>query len=141
MAAIEKRGKNSYRLTVSCGYDTFGKNIYKKKTITLDENLTEKKSKEELQRQFILFKKQVESGKLMDGENILFADFINHWLANYAEREFAPSTLHVYKMRLHKRVIPALGHLKLTQIKPMHLLEFYDDKPDDFWEGGDDNDV
>jgi len=25
MAAIEKRGENSYRLTVSCGYDRNGK--------------------------------------------------------------------------------------------------------------------
>ncbi|MCB2291574.1 hypothetical protein LGK97_17775 [Clostridium sp. CS001] len=35
MAAIEKRGENSYRLTVSCGYDKLGKQIRKARTIDL----------------------------------------------------------------------------------------------------------
>ena len=35
MASIEKRGENSYRLTVSCGYDKLGKQTRKFKTIDL----------------------------------------------------------------------------------------------------------
>lgn len=125
MAAIEKRGENSYRLTVSCGYDSKGKKIFKKKTINLPANMTEKQREKELQKQFNLFQEAVEKGTYLDGSKITFGEFINKWLVDYAEKELAPSTLHVYKTRIEKRIIPALGHIKLDRLQPTHLLEFY----------------
>lgn len=124
MAAIEKRGENSFRLTVSCGYDKDGKKLLKHKTINLSD-IKPKKQPEEAQRQWILFKDEVEKGLYLDAGKITFEDFIQKWLKDYAESELAPKTLHRYKELLNSRIIPALGHIKLNKLQPTHLTEFY----------------
>lgn len=124
MAAIEKRGENSYRLTVSCGYDKEGKQIVKRKTINLN-HIKPNKQQEEAEKQFILFKDEVEKGLFLDSGKITFEDFINKWLKDYAEHELAPKTLFSYKDILKSRIIPALGHIKLNKLQPTHLNEFY----------------
>ena len=131
MANIEKRGANKYRITVSCGYDNKGKKLRKHKTITLPEDITERQKEKELQKQAILFEKEVEKGNVLDGDKITLSEFIEKWLTAYAEKELAPSTLHVYKMRIRKRIIPALGHIKLSKLQPHHLMEFYNNIADE----------
>jgi integrase len=124
MAAVEKRGESSYRLTVSCGYDKQGKKIVKRKTIDL-EHIKPNKREEEANKQWILFKDEVEKGIFLDAGKISFEDFIEKWLKDYAEHELAPKTVFRYKEILNSRVVPALGHIKLTQLQPTHLNEFY----------------
>jgi transcriptional regulator with XRE-family HTH domain len=124
MAAIEKRGENSYRLTVSCGYDKQGKQIMKRKTLDLS-HLKPNKQMEEAEKQFILFSEEVEKGLYLDAGKITFEDFVDKWLKDYAEHELAPMTLHRYKGLLDSRILPALGHIKLNKLQPTHLTEFY----------------
>jgi integrase len=124
MAAIEKRGDNSYRLIVSCGYDKEGKKIMKRKTIDLS-HVKPNKQLEEANKQWILFKDEIEKGIYFDEGKISFEDFIEKWLKDYAEPELAPKTLHRYKELLASRIIPALGHIKLNKLQPTHLTEFY----------------
>ncbi|URZ08936.1 tyrosine-type recombinase/integrase [Clostridium felsineum] len=123
MAAIQKRGKNSYRLTVSCGYDKQGKKIRKYKTIDLS-HIKPNKQLEEAQKQFVLFENEVKKGLYLDTGKITFEEFIDKWLKDYAEAELAPKTLLRYK-KLLDRIIPALGHIKLNKLQPTHLVEFY----------------
>jgi integrase len=124
MAAVEKRGESSYRLTVSCGYDKQGKKLMKRKTIDLT-HIKPNKREEEANKQWILFKDEVEKGIFLDAGKITFEDFIEKWLKDYAEHELAPKTLHRYKELLNTRIIPVLGHIKLNQLQPTHLTEFY----------------
>lgn len=124
MAAIEKRGKNSYRLTVSCGYDKEGKKIRKYRTIDLS-HIKPNKQLEEAQKQFALFQNEVEKGLYLDAGKITFEDFIHKWLKDYADHELAPKTLFSYKEIINSRIIPALGHIKLNKLQPTHLTEFY----------------
>lgn len=124
MAAIEKRGDNSYRLTVSCGYDKQGKKIMKRKTVDLS-HIKPNKQLEEANKQWILFKDEVEKGIYLDAGKITFEDFILKWLKDYAEPTLAPKTLFRYKEILNSRVIPSLGHIKLNRLQPTHLTEFY----------------
>jgi integrase len=124
MAAIVKRGDNSYRLTVSCGYDKEGKQIRKTKTIDLS-HISSKKQLAEAEKQFILFQEEIEGGLYIDAGKVTFETFINKWLKDYAEPTLAPKTVHRYKELLNTRIIPALGHIKLNKIQPTHLTEFY----------------
>lgn len=124
MATIQKRGENSYRLTVSCGYDNEGKQIRKTKTIDLS-HISPKKQQAEAEKQFILFKEEIEGGLYLDASKVSFETFINKWLTDYAEPNLAPKTLHRYKEILNSRIIPTLGHIKLNKLQPTHLNEFY----------------
>lgn len=124
MASIEKRGKNSYRLTVSCGYDKEGKQIVKRKSINLS-HIKPNKQMQEAQKQFTLFENEVKNGLYLDAGKITFEDFIHKWLKDYADHELAPKTLFSYKEIINSRIIPALGHIKLNKLQPTHLTEFY----------------
>lgn len=131
MASIERRSDTTYRLTVSCGYGSDGKKIRKKKTITLPAGMTPKQVEKELQKQAVLFEREVETGTYLDGEKITLAEFTQKWLMDYAEKRLAPGSLNPYKMRLEKRILPALGHIKLAKLQPHHLLEFYNNLGED----------
>ncbi|HEY5576416.1 MAG TPA: site-specific integrase [Clostridiaceae bacterium] len=130
MAAIEKRGESSYRLTISCGYDKTGKKKFKKKTIDLS-HLKANKQLAEAEKQFHLFQAEVEKGTYLDAGKMSFVDFIDKWLKDYAEPSLAPKTLFSYKEILYKRIIPSLGHIKLNKLQPTHLVEFYNNLRED----------
>ncbi len=129
MAAIEKRGENSYRLTVSCGYDKLGKQVRKARTIDLS-HISPKKQQAEAEKQFILFQDEIKKGQYVDNEKITLEEFIQKWLADYANVNLQPKTLLEYK-RLLGRIIPTLGHLRLIQVQPTHLTAFYNNLRED----------
>lgn len=124
MSAIEKRGESSYRLTIACGRDKQGRKIQKRKTVDLSD-IKPNKREEEAYRQWIIFKDEVEKGTFMDSDKITFEDFILKWLQDYAEPSLAPKTVFRYRELLDTRIIPALGHIKLSKLQPTHLTELY----------------
>ncbi len=126
MASIKKRGINSYQLTASCGYGTDGSKRIKTKTIKVDANLTPKQLAKELERQKVLFQEEVDKGIYMDGDKITFAEYAMMWFNNTAVKHFSKTVLPTYKLRLEKRIIPALGYHKLTKLQPHHLQGFMD---------------
>lgn len=126
MASIEKRGKNSYRLVVEAGYDAQGKRIKRTKTIRVEEKLTPKKLKEYLELELAKFKMEVEAGEYIAPEKMTFAGFVEEWKEKYAKRELSPKTFENYLIQINNRLIPEFGHLRLDQIKPLHIVTFLD---------------
>ncbi len=124
MASIRQRGENSYQITVSNGYDSKGKKLTKQKTITIDPKLTDRQREKELQKQATLFEDEVKSGTYLDPSKLSLSDFITKWL-DKRENDFEAKTIYRYKGMLNGRINKAIGHLKLDQINPMHLLDFY----------------
>ena len=127
MASIERKKNGSVRITVFSGYDISGKQIRHNMTIEAGElaGLTGRQREKEIYRRKLLFEEKVKNGQYLDGERITFAEFVDIWLRDYAENELAPSTLNPYKFRLENRIVPALGHIKLSKVQPQHLLKFY----------------
>lgn len=77
-ATIEKRGQ-SYRITVSAGYDLRGNQIRRKMTWKPSSGMTEKQIEKELQKQAVMFEEKCRSGQFLDG-SIKFADFADYWI-------------------------------------------------------------
>ena len=123
MVTIERRGNNSYRLIVSCGYDSNNRKILKRKTITLPSNLTEKEVERELTIQGDKFEKEVQRGTYLDG-SITLSEFAEKWIKDYAETNVRATTLARYRVLL-ERILIALGHKKLDSIQPTNLMDFY----------------
>lgn len=91
MASIEKRiskkGEVSYRIKVSCGYDSDGKQIIERSdTIKFDCDMTQKQIEKELRRQAVLFEEQVKNNthdnmdKVADN-HITFQALADEWLS------------------------------------------------------------
>jgi len=114
-----KDGTTTFRLFVSCGYGSGGKRKRHTRTIRA-------KSFREAEKELALFIAEVETGSLVDNKKITFKAFADKWIAEYAEKELAPKTITRYKQLL-ERINFALGHKKLIDIKPLDLVEFYND--------------
>src|SRR5690606_464343 len=114
MASIRKRGKNSYQITVSCGYDINGKKLIETKTIRRPPGITDKQWEKELQKIALEFEMQVEKGEYYEPSKITVADFIDKWLEEHG-KNLEIKTLYRYQGMLNGRIKEALGHLKLDQ--------------------------
>ncbi|WP_434642663.1 tyrosine-type recombinase/integrase [Thermoanaerobacterium thermosaccharolyticum] len=121
--SIEKRGENSYRLIVSGGYGPDGKRKRYTKTIKV-EGKTESAKLKEAKKELAKFIAEIEGNTFIEPSKLTFKAFVEKWLEEYAKDNLAPKTLYRYKEMLDKRILPALGHLKLNKIKPIHILEF-----------------
>lgn len=126
MASIRKR-KNSYQITVSNGYDSVGRKLTETATFTPDPTKTEKQNKKALEIFAFEFEQKVRSGNYLDGEKLLLKDYAARWLSEYAEKQLAYSTYSNYKMNIESRIIPSLGHMKMSQIKPLHIQSMYNE--------------
>lgn len=128
MATIEKRG-NGYRITVSAGYDIYGKQIREKMTWVPAPGMTERQIAKELNRQATLFEDRCNTQQVQGG-NIRLADFANRWLSDYAEKQLKPTTVATYRTFL-PRINTGLGHIRLDKLQPRHLIAFYNNLDDD----------
>lgn len=123
MATVTKRG-NSYKITVSCGYDLNGKQIRRHTTWTPDPGMTAKQEAKELERQKFLFEERCRTGQVLNG-SVRFADFATKWFEDYASKQLRSKTLARYEA-LIQRINAAIGHIHLDKLQPHHLLTFYD---------------
>lgn len=121
---VEKRGKNKWRLNVPGGVDQNGKRVIHRKVV-------EATSKREAEKLLDVFSAEVQKGRYIEPSKYTFKVFVEKWIRDYGETNLEPKTLFRYKEILYSRVIPAMGHLRLDQIKPFHLIEFYKNLQED----------
>ena len=126
MANITKRGKNGDRflIRVTMGTDVSGKQIIKSMTWKPDKPYTEKQLMKEVERQAALFEESLKNGtaSYVDG-TIKLIGFIPTYLQDM-QQELSPNSMSAYKRVIDNFIIPALGHLKLKEIKPTHIQKF-----------------
>lgn len=122
MPTIQKRG-DTYRIRVSAGYDSSGKQLMKSMTWKPAPGMTQKQIEKELDRQAVLFEERVKTGQYMDG-NVKLDDFVEQWFKDYADKNLKPATLSLYHL-LMTRVSPAIGHIRMDKLRPNHLIQFY----------------
>lgn len=116
--SIEKRGKNSYRLTVSEGFDLNGNPMIHRKTV----HGTKKDAEVELAK----FVTEVQNGLVVDGKSLRFSEFTEIWKRNYGSKELAPTTYKRYCRMLETRLLPYFGHFYINKIRPTDIMKFYD---------------
>ena len=122
MATARKKGKG-FELRASFGYDSKGKQIRKSKMWNPPPGMTDKQIEKELVRQTILFEEELRGGSTKNG-CIKLSDFIELWKRDYAKPQLARKTYENYLVYL-PRITNALGHLKLSDIQPVHINRFY----------------
>ena len=116
--SIEKRGKNSYRLTVSEGFDLNGKPMIHRKTVH--------GTKKDVEVELAKFVTEVQNGLIIDGKSLKFSEFTEIWKRDYGSKELAPSTYKRYCRMLETRLLPYFGHFYINKIKSTDIMKFYD---------------
>ncbi len=115
--SIEKRGEGRYRLTVSGGYDHEGKRIRHRRTVQAANDT-------EADKKLLMYIAELEGSDYYEPERLRFKDFAIKWLKEHARPNLAPKTFMDYEKMLKDRIYPAIGHLTMNQIKPLHIIEF-----------------
>lgn len=111
----------SYRIRVSRGYDSEGNKLKPyEKTWKPQPGMTEKQMEKEAQRQALLFEEQCKTGLAGDATRITLAEFVPVYLEQ-ARLMLSPTTYHNYETELQAKILPALGHHKLSELKPVHV--------------------
>lgn len=121
MASIRLRNNGSYQITVSMGRDIYGKKLIETTTFIPDPTLTPKKREKAVEDFARQFEDQIKNGIALDGRKITLKAFTDRWFKEYAAQKLQPGTVEKYKAEMDNKVLPVLGHLKLTELRPATL--------------------
>ena len=121
MPTITKRN-DTYRITVSCGYNAQGKQVRRSTTWKPEPGMTKKQIERELQRRAVLFEEIARSGLVGDGA-IKFEDFAEQWFKEYAQTNLKERTRDRWR-QLTGRTYAAIGHIRIDRLKPRQVQEF-----------------
>ena len=116
-AKITKKKDGKYLLAVYMGRDWQGKQIVRCKTV-------EAKSDLDARRKYSEFESEVLKGKYTYDNKMKVAELCDIWLRDYVEVRLAPKTLASYKTQIKLRIKPGLGHVRLKDLRPVHIIQF-----------------
>ncbi len=111
---------------MSCGYDVNGKQILRSMTWKPEGNLTKKQIDKELNRVAVEFENRCANGLMSNNPRLTFAGFVPQYL-ELIKPSVSPNTVVMYKRILEKHIVTRIGHLKLSEIKPIHIQNFIKD--------------
>ena len=123
MATIEKTSSGSYRITVYAGTDCSGKRIRHRMNYKPTPGMTPRQIEKAAQRAAADFERSIEQGFALDNRQT-FAQYAEYVLELKERTGVKPKTMDRYRGMMH-RILPAIGHIKLTDLRPQHLNSFY----------------
>lgn len=122
MATVRKRGE-TYQIRVSCGMDSQGKQVVKTCTWKPAPGMTAKQTEKELQRQIVAFEKKIQQGYAAENR-MTFEKYAAYVMQLKETKGKKHRTLDRYAAML-QRINPAIGYMKIEDIRPGHLNDFY----------------
>jgi len=118
---IRKRGKESYSIAVSLGRDpTTGKYRYQWVSVKGTKREAEKRLSELIHR--------LDTGTFVKPSKTTVADYLRRWLQEYVRPNLSPRGFERYESIARVHLIPDLGAIALTQLRPEHLQRHYASK-------------
>jgi integrase len=118
---IIKRYKNSYTIVLNLGRDpSTGK--------SKQQWFSVKGTKKDAEKRLSELLHQRDTGTFMKPGKTTLGDFLERWLKDYVWPNLAPRTAEGYETIIRRQLIPQLGHITLTQLKPEHLQKYYADR-------------
>lgn len=126
MATVEKQvGKNgtTYRITVYSGFDTQGKRIRHRMNYKPAPGMTPRQIEKAAQKAAMDFERSIEQGFALDNRQT-FAEYAAYVLDLKQRTGTKARTLDRYQDMM-VRINQAIGHIKLSDLRPQHLNSFY----------------
>lgn len=126
MAHINKRigpRGTSYTIRVSCGYTANGEQVRKSMTWKPEPGMTEKQAEKAVLLVAADFERKVQRGDTVDASTLKLSDFCQDYL-KLKKSSLAPTTLAQYERVIREHIVPELGHMKLQNIRPIHVQHF-----------------
>ncbi len=113
----------SYRIRVSDGCGMDGKQRFKTMTWKVPHGMTEKQAIKSAQAAAVEFEEQVKNGLAGSQRGLKLCDFIPMYL-EVKKGSLSPRIHAEYERSINDFILPALGHFKLSELRPAHIQEF-----------------
>lgn len=113
---IEALGKNRWKIVLELGIDQQGKRKRRVESYV--------GGKREAQKELTRLLRQLDTGLLADSGRLRTSEYLEKWL-EHAAASVAPRTAERYASIARLHLMPALGHLRLEALKPMHIAAYY----------------
>ncbi len=114
----------SYRIRVYRGYDETGNKLKPfEMSWTPPNGWTEKRIQKELQKVAADFENKCVNGDISAAGDPKLSEFCTQYL-QIQENHLAPRTYEYYTTLIRDLIIPLLGHIRLSELKPAHVQKF-----------------
>ncbi len=118
---IRSRGERRWQLSVELPPDpATGQRRRVYETVTGKRKQAEARLTELLRRH--------DTGQEVEEANLLLRDYLPMWLDKHAQHNLRANTLSQYRFHISKHILPALGGIRLRELRPLHLQQFYSDR-------------
>lgn len=118
---VRRRGDRSYSICISLGKDhATGKYRYLTETV--------RGTREEAKNRRAELIHQIANGKFITPSKTTLAEYLERWLKEYVWPNLAPRTAEGYQLIVCRHLIPALGRITLTGLKPEHIQRYQSEK-------------
>ncbi len=121
---VVQRSENTYRFTVSCGFDGMGKQIRHTMTFKVPEGTAPSKAEKLVMEAYTDFSRKCKYSQGLD-ENMRFKELVEIFLREYAQNELKPVTRYNYKRDLEIHMLPVFGNKKIKDITTPALTGFF----------------
>ncbi len=122
---IEGKTGTAYKITVTRGRDSSGKQVRHYKTWTPPQGMGEKRAEREVQKVAVQFETEIEQGFQLDNRQT-FEQYARYVIDLKEQSGAKHNTILEYRYLL-TRLTPMIGSMKLTEIRPQHLNRLYKD--------------
>lgn len=121
---IENKSGVSYKIRISCGYDSAGKKLTKAITFRPDMSLTAKQKENAVNKFALELEEKIKDGVYYDGTKTTFESFAQDWLER-KKNEVSYNTYKTYEMMLRTKIIPYFRAMAITKIRLPMVEAFY----------------
>ena len=121
---VAQRGENTYRFTVSCGFDGKGKQIRHTMTYKVPAGTAPSKVEKMVMEAYTDFSRKCKYSQGLD-ENMRFKELVEIYLREYAKNELKEVTSYNYRRDLELHMLPVFGNKKIKDITTPALTAFF----------------
>lgn len=120
---IEGKSGISYQITVTNGIDITGKQVRHYRTWRPAPGMTDRQMEKAVKKAALDFEREIEQGYVGDNRRTV-SEFCRYVIETKERTGMKHRTTESYKALLD-RIDQAIGHLKITELRPAHLNSFY----------------
>ncbi len=113
---IKKRSQQSWSIWIDLGRDGNGRR--RQKCITV------RGRRKDAERELARIVNEIETGAFVEPSHMTVAIYLERWL-DHARNRVSPKTHERYAELSRTHITPGIGSYKLSQLKPLHIQEFY----------------
>ena len=118
---IRQRYTGTYSVVINLGTDP-------KTGRRRQQWVTVKGTKKDAEKRLAELLHQLDTGTFIKPGKITVAEYLEHWLKDYVEPNLSPRTAEGYESIIRRHLVPGMGKILLTQLRPEHIQQYLSEK-------------